>query len=215
MIQFDKWMLPPGEEHLQGWMLKVNKRVEGRLTYQYHKYEAALQFCKTRDVCIDAGAHVGLMSYWMARDFAQLVAFEPVAIHRECWQVNMKNRSGNVQLHDCALGERPAQISIHTEPTSSGDSRVGGPGAIPMKRLDDFDLQDVSFIKIDTEGFETFVIRGAEQTIRRCKPCLMVEQKPGHAQRFGVGEKDAIPLLESWGAKVRKIMSGDYILSWG
>jgi hypothetical protein len=50
---------------------------------------------------------------------------------------------------------------------------------IPSKRLDDFGLNDVDMIKIDVEGWEFEVLKGAEQTIRRCQPILMVEYTHG------------------------------------
>jgi FkbM family methyltransferase len=50
---------------------------------------------------------------------------------------------------------------------------------IPSKRLDDFKLDNVDMIKIDVEGWEFEVLKGAEQTIRRCQPILMVEYTHG------------------------------------
>jgi len=46
MIRFGPWHLPDGETHLQEWMTTVNRDVEGRLTYQYNKYDAALRYCR-------------------------------------------------------------------------------------------------------------------------------------------------------------------------
>lgn len=212
MIKFNEWYLPDGEKHLSEWMFKVNRVVEGRLTYQYHKYEAALKLCSDRLVAVDVGAHVGLLSYWMARDFGFVNAFEPVEAHRECFKSNVLHTRSNVNLHACALGEKEGFVKIHTEPTSSGDSRVDGSGDIPMHTLDSFDLEDVSFLKIDAEGFEKFILSGAEGTLLRCMPALMIEQKPGHGKHFGIGDTDAIPYLEELGYKVVKIMSGDYLM---
>jgi hypothetical protein len=83
-----------------------------------------------------------------------------------------------------------------------------------MHRLDEFDLQDVDFIKIDTEGHELFVLKGARDTLERCKPCVMVEQKPGKAQQFGLPQTAAVDYLRELGAVLRGELSGDYILSW-
>ena len=212
MTQFDQWFLPEGEKHLQQWMLKVNQRVEGRLTYQYHKYEAGLGLCRDRRLAVDVGGHVGLLSYWMARDFDQVEAFEPVDHHRDCFKRNVLDHRKNVTLHGCALGEREGKVSIRTEPTSSGDSRVDGPGDIPLMRLDTFRLKNVDFLKIDCEGTELAVLRGAEELLARSKPVVMVEQKPGHAQRYGLGERDAVTYLESMGYRVAREMAGDFLM---
>src|SRR5687768_3363138 len=101
---FDRsWWLPDKEQHLVNWMLNANRRVEGRLQYQGHKYEAALNQCKSRNLALDIGAHVGLFSYWMAKDFQRLIAFEPKLEHVECWHANMQGFD-NATLYEVALG---------------------------------------------------------------------------------------------------------------
>jgi hypothetical protein len=83
-----------------------------------------------------------------------------------------------------------------------------------MKRLDDFEIQAIDLIKIDCEGYEYFVLQGAERTVRTQKPCVVVEQKPKKGSQFGLDDRAAIELLRSWGAILRKELSGDFILSW-
>jgi FkbM family methyltransferase len=231
VLRFDAWMLPEGEKHLCQWMRKVNDRVEGRLTYQYYKYRETPRWTrKERRVAVDVGAHVGLWSYWLARDFKQVVAFEPLTEHCACFEVNMALR-GKWTLHHCALGDRDDTVLVEPRtPGSSGDTgidpdaersslraAVGERGErVDMKRLDEFELQDVDFLKIDCEGYELYVVRGAEQTLRRCKPCVIIEQKPevGMVARYKIGVTDGVKFLESLGAKQRKVIQGDYIMSW-
>ena len=224
MKKVDGWYFPDGESHLPQWMAnpKVRMMLNGRAAYQGQKQVAAMDLCKNFRRAIDVGGHVGLWSFNLAHRFARVEAFEPVAAHRECFFENIPQASademddhGNdpidVFLHACALGDREGSVSIRTEPTSSGDSRVDGPGNIPMRRLDSFGFTDVDLIKIDCEGYELFVLRGAEEILARCKPVVIVEQKPGHAQKYGLGERDAVPYLESMGYKVAKEMAGDFI----
>lgn len=213
MIAFDQWALPAGETHLQTWMTTVNHRVDGRLTYQYSKYAAALRACRQRRVALDVGAHVGLWSFLMARDFGVVHAFEPVAAHRDCWRQNIT--APNVTLYPVALGAAPGRVDIVTEPTSSGDSRVGriaDDASVELCTLDSYGFDAVDFIKIDCEGFEAFVLEGAVETLRRCRPTVIVEQKPGHGQRFGRGELDAVAFLRSLGAEQVWDQAGDFVL---
>lgn len=212
MIKHQGIWLPDGEEHLVAWMNKSGGLVDGKGTYQYKKLLKALEYAKRFRTALDIGAHVGLWSRMIAKRFQTLHAFEPVAAHRDCWAKNMEGEGGT--LHACALGETPGSIQMHTAPTSSGDSWVNGPGDIPLRRLDDFGLDDVDFIKIDCEGYELFVVRGGLETLRRCKPCIIIEQKPGHAKKFGLGQTEAIELLKAEGAVERICLAGDYILSW-
>jgi FkbM family methyltransferase len=211
MKSFGGWQFPDHEEHLQGWMRKVNDISFGRQRYQGKKQIAALGFCRARRVAVDIGAHIGLWSFYLARQFETVHAFEPVMAHRECFRANVT--AANVTLHECALGEEDGAISMHTTTGSSGDSWVSGAGDIPLRRLDDLALENVDLIKLDCEGGELRALRGAEDTLKRCRPCVIVEQKPGKAQQFGFRETEAVDYLRSLGAVQRAVMSGDYILT--
>ena len=250
MIRFEAggWWLPDGEQHLQQWMNQVRAREAGpiladgrgetRLTYQYHKYSACRPFTRAWRTAVDVGAHVGLWSWVMARDFGNVVGFEPMPEHAACWRENMDGVE-NASLLPFALGAEPGTVVLKTRtPGSSGDTGVDPaaersslratvhvPGydhdaaegvSAELRRLDDFDLGQVDFIKIDCEGYELWVLQGAVETLKRCKPCLIVEQKPetGMEERYGVTAKQAIDFLEGLGARLRKVIQGDYIFSW-
>jgi FkbM family methyltransferase len=204
--------LPDGETHLVEWMLKRNQVVDGRLSYQYHKLEAALRWVKQWRTAVDVGAHCGLWAMHLVNKFAAVQAFEPVAAHRECFVANVAG--ARATLHACALGAKDGGVAMETAPTSSGDTRVAGSGDIPLRRLDSFALQDVDFVKLDCEGYELFALQGGEETLKRCKPCVIVEQKPGRGQRFGLAERGAVDYLRDLGAELRQEISGDFILSW-
>lgn len=154
---------------------------------------------------------MGLWSYNLASRFLQVHAFEPIAAHRECFIENVK--SPNVTLHPCALSFRNDMIDMATEHGSSGNSTVNGPGGIPMMLLDSFNFQDVDFIKIDVEGFEENVLRGATETIARFGPTVIVEQKRDMAARFDLELMGAVTFLKKqFGYHVIDEISGDYIM---
>jgi FkbM family methyltransferase len=231
MIQVYDWWMPTGEEHLPQYLRVANDRREGRLRYQGAKYDVAMRYVKQRRVAADCGAHIGLFSHWLAKDFTEVIAFEPVAEHQECWRANMAGVE-NARLECCALGETPGTAHMaNRKPGSSGDTGVDPVAersslrfavqakgeAVPMRTLDDYELPVLDFLKIDTEGYEVFIVRGARKTLQRCHPCVMVEQKPevGHAERYGIGVVDAVTALKGYGASVRAVVKGDYILTWG
>lgn len=215
MEKFDKWMMPDGEKHLPEWMTKVNRRERGRLTYQYSKYEYALSLVKEKNLAIDVGAHIGLWSYYMAHDFKDVACFEPKEEHRECWHKNMADQK-NAEIFSCALGKTFGKVRMKTGSASSGDTFVDPEvsGDIEMKPLDFFKFENVSMIKIDCEGFEYDVLRGAEQTIFRSRPVIVVEQKGDMIKKYGHEKLAAVRLLKEMGAVLKKEISGDYILDW-
>jgi len=210
----DGWWFPDGEAHLPAWMAdpRVRMILNGRAAYQGQKQQAALDLCTDTRVAVDVGAHVGLWSFNLAQRFRLVHAFEPVAAHRECFELNVLEATPNVILYPYALGAAEGMVSIRTEPTSSGDSRVDGPGHIEMRRLDSFQFTDVDLVKIDAEGYELFILRGAEELIARQKPVVVVEQKPGHAKRYGIGDRDAVEWLKSMGYRVAREISGDFLM---
>lgn len=212
--------LPAHEKHLTGWMDKVNKIVDGKPAYQYSKLELALAHVRQWRCAIDIGAHCGLWSMHLAKRFQLLHAFEPVALHRECFERNVVGTNefgGNVILHAAAVGAEAGSVTIHTTDGSSGDSWVDPAiqgGATRLIRLDDMEIGPIDFMKLDTEGFELPALRGARGHIERDRPCIIVEQKPGRAQKHGLTERGAVEYLQSLGAVLRKEISGDFIFSW-
>lgn len=215
-MQHQNVWLPDGETHLTSWMDKSGEIVDGKGTYQIRKLRVALSHCRSYRTAVDVGAHVGFFSMQLAKHFLRVDAFEPVDAHRECFMLNVPNAEEDamqhVYLHPCALGEAAGSVRIETASTSSGDSRVGGAGDIPMETLDSFELADVSFIKLDCEGYELFALRGGEATIKRDMPVILVEQKPGRAQRFGLPETGAVTYLEDLGYKCTAVLSGDFVM---
>lgn len=211
MVRFDAWFMPDGECHMPSVMTQVNRRVKGRLTYQYHKYEGGLAWCRRRRTAVDVGAHVGLWSYWMGRDFDRLVAFEPNAESRACWVAN--HARGDLQ--PCALGASQMRVGLTVPVTSSGNASIVADGTtVEMRTLDSFGIGQVDFLKIDCEGFESFVLEGAHRTIAACRPVVIVEQKPGCGARYGRSDHAGVAFLEGMGAIVRWSQGGDYCMSF-
>lgn len=225
MKQWRGLWFPDTETHLIEWMQANQTIVGGRPAYQYAKYERALGLLPEhrRRVAIDVGANIGLWSRVMLLDFAAVWAFEPVPAHIECLKLN----APEAFIQPIALGAVQGVTDlINTTPGSCGDTRVvateGSETAssvdlvVELYPLDYFiELTSVDLLKIDCEGYEQFIVEGARDTIRRCKPVVIVEQKPGHASgAYGLDDQGARKLLESLGMRVHAEMSGDFIMGW-
>jgi len=219
MLTWDRWQFPDHEAHLPRRMRKFNLRVAGldgqpRHTYQYPLYQQALKATALRRVAVDVGAHVGLFSYWMVRDFAQVIAFEPVAEHRRCWEANVPARPVDV-LYPCALGATVGSVGLTTPLGSSGGTHISGAGDVPIQPLDTFLVPVIDLLKVDCEGYELEVLRGAEATLRHCHPTICVEQRARTTAAAGHGPADAVKWLARLGASVVWTDKSDYILAWG
>lgn len=223
MKQHQGIWLPDHEKHLVDWMNSSGEIVDGRGTYQIKKLRAALTHVRAWRCAVDVGAHVGFWSMHMVKRFLSVYAFEPVPEHRECWEANVRPvyaRPTEAILMPCALGNEKSSGRITIPPGSSGGAHVElfhqGPGVdVEIRRLDEFELQDVDFLKIDCEGFELAVLEGAAETLKSCRPCVIVEQK-AHimAANFGTKGTPAVDFMIALGAKQRAVLSGDYVLTW-
>jgi FkbM family methyltransferase len=209
--------LPDGERHFPEWMDKNGEIVDGRGTYQIVKWRACLPWIKSWRRAVDVGAHVGFWTVQMAQKFTIVEAFEPVAEFRECFSRNVGARV-NVNLYGVALGDRSATVTMRRDAADSGGTHVGLVGEAlptPLATLDSYGFQDVDFLKVDCEGYELEVLYGAMETLKRWKPCVIVEQK-AHKMKANFG-RDGLPacdLLRSIGALMRTAIGGDYVFAW-
>lgn len=131
---------------------------------------------------IDAGAYTGFYSILASINGAdRVMAFEPNVgvLHRLLLNLE-ENGADNVSVHPHALsrvsGERFQVRGINamsSAATIDGDGSIIGSAS--TLALDDLELRQVTAIKIDVERHEFDVLLGAERTIKRCRPRILVE----------------------------------------
>lgn len=217
MKEYRGIFLPDIEEHLCEHIRPSHKRYEelpdGRATYQRFKYRRGLEFVKERKVFVDVGAHVGLWSMQAEFDFEQIIAFEPCPEHLEIFPHNM--RKNTYTLHPVALGARAGSVGLGFEDHSTGGTHISGTGDIEMRTLDSFGIERIDLMKIDVEGYELDVVVGGMETIKRCRPVMIVEQKGRDASNHGREKNEALAYLLSLGMReLCAPYSGDYFLGW-
>ena len=169
-----------------------------RLAIQYLKYTAILgwepevkciqSYARKSTMAIDVGANMGLWTYAMAKSglFEKVVAFEP-------------NRSLTGDLSNAEFENVTVSHVAVSDKAGTGTLRIPKKGAfflsgwasledqldldpdavqemaVETVRLDDLDLQDVGFIKIDVEGHEMELLKGAHNFFQRNKPVCLIE----------------------------------------
>jgi FkbM family methyltransferase len=211
--------LPETEEHLIP-HIEGAAEFAGAGTYQLRKFQAAVPYIRNFRHAVDVGAHVGLWARVLARCFARLTAFEPIEHHRECFEKNVRPGQGcEIELYPFALSGAEEVLRFAIAADNSGGTHVKanddgvGPQTV-ARTLDSFDLPPIDFLKIDCEGYEYFILKGAERTVRRDRPCIIVEQKPRKGSMYGLDDREAVKLLQSWGAELKFEISGDFCLVW-
>jgi FkbM family methyltransferase len=207
------WVLPTADRHFAAYLAGAPK-VEGRRMYQPDHIQRTVALCgERRRVAVDVGGHVGFWSYYLARAFGTVHAFEPNPAFCHCFERNVREK--NVRLHRVALGEANKTIALEVDPANTGATHVRpqAVGDLPMRRLDDFHLEEVDLIKVDVEGYERLVLEGARETLLRCRPVVIIEQKD-FAGRYGDERFAASELLLSLGAQVLAQVVADMIFGW-
>lgn len=181
---------------------------DGKMTFQYRKLKKAMRRVRSFRTALDVGAHIGTWSMWLAKDFEYVHAFEP---NESAYRLFPWNVQGNYTLHKVAVGDKPGTIGLDKSNKSSALVHAKGKGDIPVITIDSLDLQDVDFIKADVEGFEEMVMRGAEQTILRCRPVIVVEQKANEVNQ-GFMRDGALHFLTSLGMRSVENLAGDHVM---
>jgi FkbM family methyltransferase len=221
MFQFQGIWLPDGEKHFPAWMAKNGEMVDGKGTYQIKKWRACLPHIKQFRVAVDVGGHVGFWTSQFLKRFEKVHAFEPVAQFRECLAANVREVN-KLELYAVALGAKSGEVFMSVDPADSGGTHVermaspidDDPAIVSMRTLDSYAFQDVDFMKLDCEGYELEVLKGAAETLKRCKPTIIVEQKPHKlSANYGTKGKPAVDFLLGLGYTLRREIGGDFILS--
>ncbi len=200
--------LPAGEVHFRDTLTALAQEGHSAL---YPALDAALPFVKAHRCCVDIGAHVGLWSRWLVYRFFCVEAFEPVAEHAELFRRNVHKG----RLHQVALGDHAGFVGMKSFPGDSGRAHICGAGDIEMRTLDSYGFSDVDLIKIDVEGYELAVVRGAEQTLKRNQPIVIIEQRGCEVTNFGETCRDqALVWLVDLGMYPIQRIGHDVIMGW-
>ena len=143
-------------------------------------------YVKPGTTVIDAGAHIGVHTLSLARlvgPKGRVYAFEPQRkIYRELVFNLRLNGIENVVPLRYALGHTPGVVQMDPATTANeGSTKLGkGGDRVELRPLDSFAFRNVSLLKIDVEEFEDFLLEGAQLTIARNRPVIIIEIMGNH-----------------------------------
>ena len=178
---------------------EIPKKIKG----WNHTFQLAKPYIKENGIGIDVGCREGGFAREMENNFTHIHCFD-FRDKKNMFKNNVKDMK-NFTYHVCGIGEKEG--TAFTTSHKVGRIKDGGDVAIPIKTIDSFELENVTFIKYDIEGYELKAIQGSEKTIKKYNPVVVVEQNKGNIY--------AQELLESWGYKCKridKVFNQDYIM---
>ncbi|WP_345815730.1 FkbM family methyltransferase [Paraburkholderia sp. PREW-6R] len=160
-------------------------------------------------LALDIGANIGNHSLYFSQKFNEVQSFEPDPSTYYLLQFNASFRK-KIKTFNIGLGDRTGTFRLAEVPHNMGASSIVADGNevatdvtcidVQVERLDDRDFQEKGpcFIKMDVEGFEPKVLRGALRTISRHWPLIVLEQ---HESDFKDGHSESISILRDLGYK--------------
>jgi len=188
-----------------------------------------LSFIPEEGIILDIGGHIGThaIPYSLRRPTSKIISFEPQTRIRKLLELNKyENNVDNLEIMPYGLGHTTMSVNLAHDFISDGypkeitvdyeathDMNFGGLGItndprgeqIEIRTVDSLGLQNITYMKIDVEGAETLVVYGAQNTIRLCKPVLMIEQS----------DKNLTPLYENTFPELKNFSVTEFLNSLG
>jgi FkbM family methyltransferase len=182
-------------------------------TFEARELDFVGQFLKPGMIVLDVGAHHGLYSLLASKKVGiagKVFAFEPSPRELKALRRHlMLNRCRNVKLEECALGNEDTESDFYVvEDWAAGCNSLKPPDVdastsrirVQVARLDDWlaehRIRDVEFIKLDVEGAELDVLKGAEALLSRApRPVILAEVQDIRTEPWGYRAKEIIEHL--------------------
>lgn len=175
------------------WFWRRKYRILQRLGVDRPELRLIGTLCDPNRVSLDIGADVGEFSIAMLASSRSVIAFEPRPAQARALTDMFDAIGAAVHVEPVALSDRPGMTSMRVVQSAPGLSTIEAGNAlrdahgsrvgvidVPVRRLDELDLDDVGFVKIDVEGHELAVLRGAVDTLKRNRPTLFIEAEERH-----------------------------------
>jgi len=143
---------------------------------------------------IDIGANKGVFTYLLSTLSTKVYAFEP---HPKVYEVLRSRKIKNTTTYQVALSDK-SEIAELLIPFNEKTKRYSNSGAtlskvkvsgvsksvqVKARTLDSYAFKNIGFIKIDVEGHEITLLKGAINTLKENRPVLMIELEERHTKQ--------------------------------
>lgn len=145
---------------------------------------------------IDIGANKGLYTFYLSKLARKVYAFEP---HPEYADFLAEASPSNVTVICRAVADECGEAAFYTPSIDhslhknmatltpkEADASHYEKKTVGVVSLDSLDIEDIGFIKIDIEGAEYRALKGADRSLRKSRPVLLIEILPGSRNRDDV-----------------------------
>jgi FkbM family methyltransferase len=163
------------------WLWPAKDKELLRVFEQVADVDVIMKHVKQRRTCIQAGGACGIWPLRFSMFFDTVYTFEPSPDTFQC--LNHNCDAVNVYRYQAGLFSRAgfSGMSNHRKDERNWGAKfidVNKNGAIPLMRIDNFKFDQVDLIQLDIEGSELDALKGCKKTIERCRPVIVIEEKP-------------------------------------
>jgi FkbM family methyltransferase len=169
----------------------ISNIIKSNVIWEPHLHIVFEKYINKNSIVIECGCHIGTHTVKLASLCDKIYGFEPMPETYEILTKNMLiNNIDNAILYKLGVSNKPGVTKYswisENNPGASGleNNPMGKPTYINatsknidvnLTTIDLLSLNKLDFIKIDVEGYERLVIEGAMNTIKRCKPIIVME----------------------------------------
>lgn len=181
--------------------------------YEQHELDLFERLAAASSRIVDVGGNIGVYATIGAKRLlpgGQLIAFEPVPENSDLLAENLASNglADRVVLVRAAVGDGEGELPLYLAPLSIGTHsasslNASGPHGkaqqilVPVTTLDTdtntaprLNEARVDLLKVDVEGYDGHVLRGAQQLLQRDAPTLLVEYVPSHLEGCGFSKAE-------------------------
>ena len=166
---------------------------------------------KKGDTVIDVGANIGTISLALTKRLGKLGKCHAIEPHPRIYKylknnIALNNLEQQIETYHVALGENEKTV-LFSDQSDDSNNQVSenGPINIEVKKLDDIvNLANIQLLKIDVEGYEYEVLKGAKNIAMNSK-LIYLECIPELLEKYNAGEEQLVSLLKKYGFKVFQV----------
>lgn len=215
--------LPPGTHYRDGWVWPIaDERGWPVIREEAAHIGEILAHVPPdrRRVAVQAGGNCGLMVRPLADAFAEVITVEPDWLNYRCLCMNVPEEHvtkllaglGEAGSLDAGLMAAPDNCGVRRIMTAA-EMREHGRGDVTIIPVDGLMLPECDLLMLDIEGYELHALRGAAETIARCKPVIVVELI-GQAAVYGISDEEIVGWLGERGYVCRERLLRDSVFVW-
>ncbi len=189
--------VPSNDAQIKQWRDKGEPHMQDTCINQFVKW------CERNDkrfnLILDIGAWCGTWAMKMHKFADEIYCYEPNKVHFECLIKNLEQYN-NVKMYNHAVGNQDGKIKLTDESATQNTRVLFEKGETVIFKIDSMDVSKADMIKIDVEGLEMEVLKGASKLLDSVD-FVMIELN-NNSKRYGSSNSLIENHLEKLGFKI-------------